>query len=165
MKKNQIALMCLTAVIMLAVWYIKSLLSKKPSTTDTVPAGMTSTGRLTALTKMRETLRTERNNKVAVLDEVIASPKSTVAEKNEAMTTKESLSDLTEQEVLMELSIINLGYTDAFVHASSSGVEILVIADTLSETQVLDIMSLAYASFNQETVVVSYHPASYYIES
>ena len=158
MKKNQIALMCLTAVIMLAVWYIKSPLSKKPSTTDTVPAGMT-------LTKMRETLRTERNNKVAVLDEVIASPKSTVAEKNEAMTTKESLSDLTEQEVLMELSIINLGYTDAFVHASSSGVEILVIADTLSETQVLDIMSLAYASFNQETVVVSYHPASYYIES
>jgi hypothetical protein len=60
----------------------------------------------------------------------------------------------------MELSIINLGYTDAFVHQTSSGVDILVIADSLSETEVVTIMNLTYSSFTTDTVIVSYKSAS-----
>ena len=159
MKKNQIALLCLTAVVMLAVWYIKSPLNSVAGDDNTVTVGGTSS-RLDALKEMREALRAERSMEVAALDSIIASESSTIAEKNTAINEKQSISDLTEKEVLMELSIINLGYTDAFVHHTTDGVEILVIADTLSESEVIQIMNLTYSSFTTETVIVTYKSAS-----
>ena len=157
MKKNQIALLCLTAVIMLAVWYIKSPLSNVSGNDDTIAVGG-STSRLDALKTMRETLREERSIQVVALDKIIASEESTMAQKNTAINEKQSISDMTENEVLMELSIINLGYTDAFVHQTSMGVEVLVIAENLSETEVIEIMNLTYTGFVTDTVIVTYKP-------
>lgn len=160
MKKNQIALLCLTAVIMLSVWYIKSPLNNVNGDGDpSLPANTEST-RLVALTNMREALRKERSIEVASLDAIIASETSTIAEKNTAITAKQLISDTTEKEVLMELSIINLGYNDAFVHKTTSGVEILVIAEVLSEAEVVEIMNLAYNSFDTDTIIVNYKSAS-----
>lgn len=159
MKKNQIALLCLTAVVMLAVWYIKSPLNSVNGDDDSVIVNGEST-RLDALKQMREALRKERSIEVAALDSIIASESSTIAEKNTAINEKQTISDMTENEVLMELSIINLGYTDAFVHQTEAGVEILVVADSLSETEVIEIMNLTYTSFTTDTVVVSYKAAT-----
>ena len=156
MKKNQIALLCLTAVVMLAVWYIKSPLNQVgDSVNNTINVSGNAT-RLDALKDMREALRVERSMEVAALDSIIASETSTIAQKNSAINEKQLISDMTEKEVLMELSIINLGYTDAFVHQTNNGVEILVVADSLSETEVIEIMNLTYSSFETETVVVTY---------
>ena len=156
MKKNQIALLCLTAVVMLAVWYIKSPLNQVgDSVNNTINVSGNAT-RLNALKDMREALRVERSMEVAALDSIIASETSTIAQKNSAINEKQLISDMTEKEVLMELSIINLGYTDAFVHQTNNGVEILVVADSLSETEVIEIMNLTYSSFETETVVVTY---------
>ena len=155
MKKNQIALLCLTAVVMLAVWYIKSPLNINKDDDNSVIVSGEST-RLDALKQMREALRQERSIEVAALDKVIASESSTIAQKNYAINEKQTISDMTEKEVLMELSIINLGYTDAFVHQSNNGVEILVVADSLTEAEVIEIMNLTYNSFITETVVVTY---------
>ena len=157
MKKNQIALLCLTAVIMLAVWYIKSPLNNVSGNDDSVVVGGETT-RLDALKTMRETLREERSMQVAALDKIIASEESTMAQKNTAINEKQTISDMTENEVLMELSIINLGYTDAFVHQTAMGVEVLVIAENLSETEVIEIMNLTYTSFVTDTVIVTYKP-------
>ena len=155
MKKNQIALLCLTAVVMLAVWYIKSPLNINKDDDNSLIVSGEST-RLDALKQMREALRQERSIEVAALDKVIASESSTIAQKNYAINEKQTISDMTEKEVLMELSIINLGYADAFVHQTDAGVEVLVVADILSETEVIEIMNLTYNSFITETVVVAY---------
>ena len=109
-----------------------------------------------SLKEMREALREERSLEVAALDSIIASETSTIAQKNTAINNKQLISDTTEKEVLMELAIINLGYTDAFVHHTSSGVEVLVVADILSEKEVIEIMNLTYSSFTTDTVVVTY---------
>lgn len=159
MKKNQIALLCLTAVVMLAVWYIKSPINSVSGDDNTITVGGNPT-RLDALKEMRESLRQERSIEVAALDSIIASESTTIAEKNSAINEKQLISDTTEKEVLMELSIINLGYTDAFVHQTNSGVEILVIADNLTENEVVEIMNLTYSSFVTETIVVTYKAAS-----
>ena len=143
MKKNQIALLCLTAVVMLAVWYIKSPLNINKDDDNSLIVSGEST-RLDALKQMREALRQERSIEVAALDKVIASESSTIAQKNYAINEKQTISDMTEKEVLMELSIINLGYADAFVHQTDAGVEVLVVADILSETEVIEIMNLTY---------------------
>jgi hypothetical protein len=160
MKKNQFALLCLTAVIMLAVWYIKSPLNNVSGNVDDSVVVNGESSRLDALKLMRETLREERSIQVAALDTIIASESTTIAQKNSAINEKQTISDTTEKEVIMELSIINLGYTDAFVHQTSSGVDILVIADSLSETEVVTIMNLTYSSFTTDTVIVSYKSAS-----
>ena len=160
MKKNQFALLCLTAVIMLAVWYIKSPLNNVSGNVDDSVIVNGESSRLDALKLMRETLREERSIQVAALDTIIASESTTIAQKNSAINEKQTISDTTEKEVIMELSIINLGYTDAFVHQTSSGVDILVIADSLSETEVVTIMNLTYSSFTTDTVIVSYKSAS-----
>lgn len=159
MKKNQIALLCLTAVVMLAVWYIKSPLNSVSGDDNTITVGGESS-RIEALKDMREALRAERSIEVAALDSIIASETSTIAQKNSAINEKQSISDMTEKEVLMELSIINLGYIDAFVHQTTSGVEILVVADVLTETEVVEIMNLTYSSFTTDTVVVTYKAAT-----
>ena len=156
MKKNQIALLCLTAVVMLAVWYIKSPLNQVGDSGDNTINVSGNSTRLDALKDMREALRAERSIEVAALDSIIASETSTIAQKNTAINEKQLISDMTEKEVLMELSIINLGYTDAFVHQSNNGVEILVVADSLTEAEVIEIMNLTYNSFITETVVVTY---------
>jgi hypothetical protein len=160
MKKNQFALLCLTAVIMLAVWYIKSPLNNVSGNVDDSVVVNGESSRLDALKLMREALREERSIQVAALDTIIASESTTIAQKNSAINEKQTISDTTEKEVIMELSIINLGYTDAFVHQTSSGVDILVIADSLSETEVVTIMNLTYSSFTTDTVIVSYKSAS-----
>jgi hypothetical protein len=160
MKKNQFALLCLTAVIMLAVWYIKSPLNNVSGNVDDSVVVNGESSRLDALKLMREALREERSIQVAALDTIIASESTTIAQKNSAINEKQTISDTTEREVIMELSIINLGYTDAFVHQTSSGVDILVIADSLSETEVVTIMNLTYSSFTTDTVIVSYKSAS-----
>ena len=154
MKKNQIALLCLTAVVMLAVWYIKSPIGESPNDDSIVVNG--SSSRINALKEMREALRYERSIEVAALDSIIASEDSTIAQKNSAINEKQSISDMTENEVLMELSIINLGYTDAFVHQTTTGVEVLVVSDGLSELEVIEIMNLTYSSFDTDTVIVTY---------
>ena len=155
MKKNQIALLCLTAVVMLAVWYIKSPLNSVSGSDNTVTV-VGNSSRLDALKEMREALRAERSLEVAALDSIIASESSTIAQKNTAINNKQLISDTTEKEVLMELAIINLGYTDCFVHYTSSGVEVLVVADLMSETEVIEIMNLTYSSFTTDTVIVTY---------
>jgi hypothetical protein len=160
MKKNQFALLCLTAVIMLAVWYIKSPLNNVSGNVDDSVVVNGESSRLDALKLMREALREERSIQVAALDTIIASESTTIAQKNSAINEKQTISDTTEREVIMELSIINLGYTDAFVHQTSSGVDILVIAYSLSETEVVTIMNLTYSSFTTDTVIVSYKSAS-----
>ena len=160
MKKNQFALLCLTAVIMLAVWYIKSPLNNVSGNVDDSVIVNGESSRLDALKLMREALREERSIQVAALDTIIASESTTIAQKNSAINEKQTISDTTEKEVIMELSIINLGYTDVFVHQTSSGVDILVIADSLSETEVVTIMNLTYSSFTTDTVIVSYKSAS-----
>ena len=159
MKKNQIALLCLTAVVMLAVWYNKSPINSVSGDDNTITVGGNPT-RLDALKEMREALRQERSIEVAALDTIISSESTTIAEKNSAIKEKQLISDTTEKEVLMVLSIINLGYTDAFVHQTNSGVEILVVADNLTENEVVEIMNLTYSSFVTETIVVTYKAAS-----
>lgn len=161
MKKNQIALLCMTAVIMLAVWYIKSPIGKAKNTNPLEVSNKPVT-RLVALKEMRDTLREERSVEVMALDNIISSESSTLEQKNNAIMSKDAISDLTEVEVLMELSLINLGYTDAFVHKSALGVDVLVIADSLSNEEVVDILSLVNNTFEDDSVVVSYRSASYY---
>ncbi len=153
MKKNQFALIFLTVVTMLAVWYIKSPLEASNNGSNDEPA---TTARLSAIIDMREALRNERAIEVSNFNQIIASSEASVLEKEAATISLKEISSLTENEVLLEVEIINLGYRDAFVHISDETINVLVVKDTFSYTEALDLITLVdekYATDDKEVIV------------
>lgn len=161
MKKNQFALIFLTLIVMLAVWYVKSPLAPKDD--DQLPGdtSIVTSSRLDAIKNMRDKVNEERSTETASLDAIIASAESTLIQKENALKNKKEISDLTEKEVLLEVLIINMGYQDAFVHSTDAGVEVMVISDTTSEDAVIEIVTAAMASFdNTDNVIVTFKKVS-----
>lgn len=159
MKKNHFVLIFLTIVTILAVWYIKT-----PSTAQTnndisqEEETLAETSRLEAFEKMREVIRNERSIETVKYDNILADELTTVEEKANALSSKERLSSTTEKELLLELQVINLGYRDAFVHATSNGVEVTVISEEVSAAKANEIILMTLSSFETETgsVVVNF---------
>ena len=154
-KKNQFVLIFLTIVTILAVWYIKTPLDAETSgeiTEDIVEET------ISVFSEQRENVRYERSLQTAIYDEIIASSESTITEKEQALQSKNELSALTEKEVLLELEVINLGYQDAFVHASAYGVEVTVISTDVSANKANEIILLALNTFDSsyDSVVVNF---------
>lgn len=158
-KKNQFALIFLTIVTMLAVWYIKAPVSAdKNDPEDTEVIGTEESGRLEELALMREAIRNERSIAVMSLDAVLADEEASLSSKEAALNEKKALSSLTEKEVLLELQVINIGYQDALVHATSNGIEVLVVSDEDSASKANEIILMTLASFDTgyDTVVVNF---------
>ncbi len=147
-KKKQLALILLTLVMMLTVYYLKSPKKEVDKPVDENPIEETS-GRLEPLTAMRLALKNERTEAMLALDAIIASNESTTEQVNIAIEEKRSLNELNENELLLELKIINLGYRDAFVHATSNGVEITVVSDEHSIQKANEIILMTMTGFNR----------------
>ena len=107
---------------------------------------------------MRDVIRNERSLESAQYDSIIADEAKTIDEKAAALSSKERLSSLTEKELLLELQVINLGYRDAFVHATANGVEVTVISDDVSATKANEIILMTLSSFDTEasSVIVNF---------
>lgn len=149
LKKNQLALILLTLVLMLTVYYITSPFENK----DNVPNDQDqteTTGRLEELSQLRSAIREERSLAVLSLDAIIADNATSIAEKTAALDQKRYLNTLTEKELLIELEVINKGFRDCFVHASDTGVEITVVANEHSASKANDIIVMAMMEFNVE---------------
>ena len=109
---------------------------------------------------MREAIRNEISQKIADLNNIIADENATIVSKTAATLEKEQLSTISEQEVLLEIKVMNLGYSDAFVHSTASGVEVIVIANESSATAALDIINIIHETLDKtESVVVNFMTA------
>lgn len=158
LKKNQLALILLTLVLMLTVYYITSPFDKKPKEEEEPTE---ETGRLEELTARRATIREERALAVLGLDAIIADSSKSIAEKTVALDEKRHLNSLTEKELLLELEVIAMGYRDAFVHATDTGVEVIVVASEHSLAKANEIIIKSMMQFGQEyeNVVVKFNTA------
>lgn len=154
-KKNQFVLIFLTIVTILAVWYIKTPLDAETSggVDDSVVEETVS-----VFNEYRNNVRSERSMQTAKYDEIIASSDATIEEKEQALNAKNQLSALTEKEVILELDVINLGYQDAFVHASAYGVEVTVISTEVSASKANEIIMMTLNTFDSsyDSVVVNF---------
>ena len=153
-KKSQFALVCLTICAMLAVWFIKSPLDKETSTDNLVE--QMPTGRLNGITLLRDTLNTKRQETLETYNEILASSTATITEKELATQHIKDLNEISELEVLMEVTIINMGYVDCFVHYSDEYIEVTVACDELSASDAVDIINAVYTSttnFDYEVIV------------
>lgn len=130
---------------MLTVYFIKAPV--KDNDPGDNPTTQT-TGRLEVLSTMRLTIKNERNEKISELNNIIGSETATAAEINEAIEEKNRLNSITECELLLELEIINLGYQDAFVHVTDTGVDVTVISNEHSITKANEIIIMTIQEFD-----------------
>lgn len=156
-KKNQFVLIFLTIVTILAVWYIKTPLDAETSGDINDNDDMVME-EISVFSEHRDTIRKERTIQTAQYDEIIASAEASLEEKEMALQAKKELSALTEKEVLLELEVINLGYLDAFVHATSLGVEVTVISTDVSASKANEIILMTLNTFDSsyDSVVVNF---------
>lgn len=145
-KKNQLALILLTLVMMLTVYFIKSPNNNEKPDDQNQPTE--TTGRLEALSTMRLTLKNERNEQITALDAIIGSKDATTVEINNAIEQKNAINATTECELLLELEIMNLGYQDAFVHATDKSVDVTVVANEHSISKANEIIKMTILEFN-----------------
>lgn len=144
-KKNQLALILLTLVLMLTVYFVKTpTKSNEPGDNNLT----TTTGRLEALSAMRLTVKNERAEQVSALNAIIGSSESTAAEINYAIEQKNQINSLTECELLLELEIISLGYQDAFVHAKDNTIDVTVVSNEHSISKANEIIKMTILEFD-----------------
>lgn len=165
LKKNQLVLILLTLVLMLSVFYIRSPFEKNEKDEEE-NQGVNNlledeNGRMEELQTLRVLLNEERTARVLGLDAIIADNDKTISEKNIALEEKHYINGLTEQELLLEVQIISKGFRDAFVHATSDGIDITVVAKENTTTAANQIIVMALTSFNQEfdNVTVNFQTA------
>ena len=154
-KTKQLALVVATFVIMLAIWFVKSpLLASNNNLDDNLkPVD----GDVSVFESLREAVLEQRAIETASWDMILADETATLASKQTALNQKTALSDLTEKEVLLEVEVINMGYEDAFVHCTSDGVEVYVMAEEESATAALEIISAVQSKFtNAENIVINF---------
>ena len=153
-KKSQFALVCLTICAMLAVWFIKSPLDTQTSADDIIEE--MPSGRLNGITLLRNTLNEKRQETLETYNEILASATATITEKELATKNIKDLNEISELEVLMEVTIINMGYVDCFVHYTKDYVEVTVAANELSASEAVEIINAIYTSaadFDSEVIV------------
>ena len=156
MKRNQLALVFLTVLTMLAVWYFKTP-SATPDDEDGSIIVSTVTTEKEKFQTMRDAVRKERNATIENLNAIIADEDSSLVSINLALKEKAELSSLNELEVLLETKVINLGYSDAFVHSSVYGVEVIVVSNSSDALAALDIINTIHESLDDaENVVVNF---------
>lgn len=150
LQKKQVALIALTFVVMLAVWFVKSPLKDKDQDDNTNEVVL----EVSIFQDLRDALNEQRAVEVASWDLILSDENATLASKQMALSEKTAISDLTEKEVLLEVEVINMGYEDAFVHCSEDGVEVYVKADEDSATSAIEIINLVYSHFSNATDVI-----------
>ncbi len=147
LKKNQLALILLTLIMMLTVYYIKSPFDKDKGDNGNGDDTGDVSGRMEQLTLKRLALKDTRKEAVLELDAIIASNEATVAQKNAAVLEKQRLNSITEKEILLELAIIGKGYRDAFVHATNEIIQVTIVADEHSASTANEFMLAALNEF------------------
>ena len=107
MKKNQFALIFLTLIVMLAVWYVKSPLAQKDDEPMQGDTSIVTSSRLDAIKNMRDKGRTGSENLVSAIGNKVAMSVGTQQEidelddlegLNEGLRNKASGNDQTSQD-------------------------------------------------------------------
>ncbi|GLC88745.1 SpoIIIAH-like family protein [Lysinibacillus piscis] len=92
--------------------------------------------------EMRMQMSDERSQLHQQLTQKIASDQASAEEKNQAFNDMEKLIKQESAEVMLEMLIKSMGYSDAFVRAEGEKVSVTVMAEELSKTQANEIIHL-----------------------
>ncbi len=154
-KKNKLSLFLLAVVMMLSVYYINM-----PGDEVSAPTvGENVTTKYPEFAVMRLELLESREEMVAEYENVLASASTTDDDKIEAYASMQEILELTEQEVLAESFVLNLGYLDCFVENSDKNITVHIINYIDSYEEYEEVSMIMYSVFGKN-IKVSIKPVS-----
>ena len=105
---------------------------------------------------MREAVRQERDRAVLGYDAIIADGESSINEIKVALE-ESAIQQSCQKRSSPRVAGNNKGYDDAFVHATNTGIEIIVVSTEDDPLKTLEIINMALSSFGDgyENVVVT----------
>lgn len=112
--------------------------------------------------EMRMEADNERSQMREQLTQKIAADQYTAEEKNQAFTEMEKLIKQDSNEVMLEMLIRSMGYSDALVRAEGSKVAVTVMADELSKEKANEIVYIVKTELEDaQDVVVNFKANGY----
>ncbi len=123
-KKNKLSLFLLAVVMMLSIYYINMPEENTvtlPTTSETVVT------KYPEFATMRLELLEEREKLVVEFENVLASASTSNSDKNDAYISMQEVLELTENEVLAETFITDLGYVDCFVGMEDQTISVYIL--------------------------------------
>lgn len=138
-KKKIIILSCMIALLTVTAVF-NFVLTSEPAT----PSGSQAVSSANYFSQYRTERLTTRSEELLQLDSVIGASESQSAEKNQALAMKIDLTEITEQEMLLENLIKAYGFEDAVVviGLESNNVNAIVKSEELSTEEAIAIYTI-----------------------
>jgi len=104
--------------------------------------------------QLRTELNESRQTMITTLQGVLASTNVSVEDKNVAIESINKIQTLAQTESVLEIQIMNLGYDDVFVRATSTEINVSVYVDNLTLEEVNQIIIMAKSQFGAAANVI-----------
>lgn len=151
-KKHRLSLLLLAMVAMLSVYYVLM-----PGDSPTAPVVNDEDGviiRYSEFAEARLQILEARNGEVAEYEAKIIEAKVSLTDVEDYMLEISAITKLTENEVYLETTIVNLGYEDTLVFVDEGVINISVLGDDFSVVEYIEINKLAKTQFGTDLIVV-----------
>ncbi len=147
-KKYKLSLYLLAVVMMLSIYYIN--MPEETSLPTTSPDVVTKYAEFAAT---RIEILEQRELLVAEYEAVIASSDTSTTEKNTAYLSMQEILELTENEVLVETFVMDLGYLDCLTQYEDGLITIQILNYVHSVEETLEIFMIASSVFDKDVQV------------
>ncbi|AIF43468.1 SpoIIIAH-like family protein [Virgibacillus sp. SK37] len=123
--------------------------------------GISNMGEDELFTTIRMELEDERSMKKDRLKDIVASSSASADEKDQALRDIDVIEDVTTKESILEETILGSEkYDDVLVRSEDDKVHVHVKVDTLSSTEVVNIMQMVRDEFGEVPVDVNFQPTA-----
>lgn len=148
-KKNKLSIFLLAVVAMLTVYYIKN-----PSSGDDEISVETTR----YYQDERDEINDERETQILNLESIISKNDINIEEKEKAINEMALLSSMTENEIILETKIIDLGYKDCLVEVDkdNSIINISLLTNELTTEQFIEISKLVCTKYSNYKINLNY---------
>ena len=152
-KKHRLSLFLLAMVGMLSVYYVLMPTTDedaKPVVNQEEPENI----KYSDFAEARIQILDERNKLVAEYEAKITDTSVSLTDVEDYLLEINELTKLTETEVYLETTIINLGYEDSLVYVLDGVINISVLAETFTVAEYIEINKLAKGQFGNDFIVL-----------
>ncbi|MCG1029887.1 SpoIIIAH-like family protein [Virgibacillus halodenitrificans] len=126
---------------------------------ETEVEGISNMGEDELFTTIRMELEDERSMKKDRLKDIVASSSASADEKDQALRDIDVIEDVSTKESILEETILGSEkYEDVLVRSEDDKVHVHVKVDTLSSTEVVNIMQMVRDEFGEVPVDVNFQP-------
>ncbi len=151
--QGKVTIFMVVMIVMLSIYYFFIPDKEVDKGTTTQPISQ-NVNRSEEYELLRAELEEARQTMITTLNGVLASTEVGVEEKNSAIETIQKIQTIAQNEGLLEIQIMNIGYDDVFVQKDEDTVNVSVYVDNLTMEEVNDIVLMAKSQFGSDLNVI-----------